>query len=166
MTMQRFLFLCLLKSSLPEVRSSRPEVVLCTFALQLYWNRKWAWVFSCKFAAYFQSTFFKEHLWVAASERCSVKDMFLKIQQNAQENKYLNFAPDVFGEIGKQLHKKVRFNSKIYGVIHCETNYNTGIAQYLKKLRQSSNDICLEYKLRNIFLQKWCKKEARRLVSD
>ena len=91
---------------------------------------------------------------MAASKRCSVKDTFLKIQQNAQENKYLNFAPDVFGEIGKQLHKKVRFNSKIYGVIHCETNYNTGIAQYLKKLRQSSNDICLEYKLRNIFLQK------------
>ena len=34
---------------------------------QLYWNRTSAWVFSCKFAAYFQNTFFKEHLWVAAS---------------------------------------------------------------------------------------------------
>ena len=37
-------------------------------ALQLYWNRISAWVFSCKFAAYFQNTFFQEHLWVAASE--------------------------------------------------------------------------------------------------
>ena len=27
-------------------------------ALQLYWSRTSAWVFSCKFAAYFQNTFF------------------------------------------------------------------------------------------------------------
>ena len=33
---------------------------------QLYWNRTSAWVFSCKFAAYFQNTFSWEHLWVAA----------------------------------------------------------------------------------------------------
>ena len=26
-----------------------------------------AWVFSCKFVAYFQSTFYLEHLWTAAS---------------------------------------------------------------------------------------------------
>ena len=26
-------------------------------ALQLYWNHTSAWVFSCKFAAYFQNTF-------------------------------------------------------------------------------------------------------------
>ena len=32
---------------------------------QLYWNRTSA---SCKFAAYFQNTFSKEHLWSAASE--------------------------------------------------------------------------------------------------
>ena len=31
------------------------------------WNRTSAWVFSCKFAGYFQDTFFKEHLWRAAS---------------------------------------------------------------------------------------------------
>ena len=35
---------------------------------QLYWNRTSAWVFSCKFAAYFQNTFSKEHFWTAASE--------------------------------------------------------------------------------------------------
>ena len=36
-------------------------------ALQLYWNHTLAWVFSCEFATYFQNTFSKEHLWVAAS---------------------------------------------------------------------------------------------------
>ena len=30
-------------------------------------NRTSAWMFSCKFAAYFENTFFQEHLWVAAS---------------------------------------------------------------------------------------------------
>ena len=36
-------------------------------AKQLYWNRTLAWVFSCKFAAYFQNTFSQEQLWMAAS---------------------------------------------------------------------------------------------------
>ena len=35
------------------------------FQLQLYWNRTSAWVFSCKFAAYIQNTFFYEYLWRA-----------------------------------------------------------------------------------------------------
>ena len=30
----------------------------CRRAKQLYWNHTSAWVFSCKFAAYFQNTFF------------------------------------------------------------------------------------------------------------
>ena len=34
---------------------------------QLYWNRISACVFTCKFAAYFQNTFFTEHLWKAVS---------------------------------------------------------------------------------------------------
>ena len=34
----------------------------------LYWNRTSAWVFCCKFAAYFQNTFSPEHLLMAASE--------------------------------------------------------------------------------------------------
>ena len=35
---------------------------------QLYWNHNLACVFSCKFAAYFQNTFFQDHAWRAASE--------------------------------------------------------------------------------------------------
>ena len=33
-----------------------------------YPNHTSAWVFSCKFAAYFQNTFLQEHLWMAASK--------------------------------------------------------------------------------------------------
>ena len=36
-------------------------------ALQLYWNCTLAWVFSCKFSAYFQNTFSTQHPWMAAS---------------------------------------------------------------------------------------------------
>ena len=36
-------------------------------AKQVYWNHISAWVFSCKFAAYFQNTFSLEQLWRTAS---------------------------------------------------------------------------------------------------
>ena len=35
---------------------------------ELYWNRTSVWVFSCKFAAYFQNTFCLKQLWMAVSE--------------------------------------------------------------------------------------------------
>ena len=35
---------------------------------QLYWNYILAWVFSCKFVAYFQNSFLQEQLWRAASD--------------------------------------------------------------------------------------------------
>ena len=37
-------------------------------ATQHYWNHTLAWVFSCKFAAYFQNTFLYEHIRMAASD--------------------------------------------------------------------------------------------------
>ena len=43
----------------------------CNFnkvAMQLYGNLTLAWMFSCKFAAYFQNTFSLEHLRLAASD--------------------------------------------------------------------------------------------------
>ena len=44
------------------------ESIFNKYALvQLYWNRTLAWVFFCKFAIYFQNTFYQEYLWVAAS---------------------------------------------------------------------------------------------------
>ena len=39
---------------------------LHVFANQFYCNHTWAWVFCCKFPAYFQNTFLEEHLWTAA----------------------------------------------------------------------------------------------------
>ena len=54
----------------------RTRILKCNFnkvAKQLYWNHTSAWVFSCKFAAYFQKTSTQEHLWRAASEVCGYK---------------------------------------------------------------------------------------------
>ena len=48
-------------------RTPMPKCDFNKLALQLYWNRTLAWVFSCKFAAYFQNTFSQELLWMAAS---------------------------------------------------------------------------------------------------
>ena len=48
-------------------KTHMPKCDFNKFALQLYWNYTSAWVFSCKFAAYFQNTFYTEHLWTAAS---------------------------------------------------------------------------------------------------
>ena len=43
-------------------RTPMPKSNFNKVALQFYWNHISAWVFSSKFAAYFQNTFFKEHL--------------------------------------------------------------------------------------------------------
>ena len=40
---------------------------IASFKKKLYWNHTLAWVFSYKFAAYFQNIFSYEHLWTAAS---------------------------------------------------------------------------------------------------
>ena len=45
-----------------------PVNLLHIFRTLFHWNRNSAWVFSCKFAAYFQNTAFsEEQLWTAAS---------------------------------------------------------------------------------------------------
>ena len=49
-----------------------PEGDFNKVVLQLYWNHTSAWVFSCKFAAYFQNIFSEEHLWTQASDRLSL----------------------------------------------------------------------------------------------
>ena len=40
---------------------------VCKVAKQLYWNHTSAWLFFCKFAAYFQNILLSEHLWRATS---------------------------------------------------------------------------------------------------
>ena len=44
-------------------RKPMPKCDFNRVAKQLYWNRTSAWVFSCKFAAYFQNNFSSEQLW-------------------------------------------------------------------------------------------------------
>ena len=49
---------------------------------RLYWNHTSAWVFSCKFAAYFQNTFSQEHLWMPAyefPEVCKISSFYLYV---------------------------------------------------------------------------------------
>ena len=48
-------------------RTPMPKFDIKKVSLQFYWNHTSAWVFSCKFPAYFPSIFFLEHLWMAAS---------------------------------------------------------------------------------------------------
>ena len=51
---------------MPQIyrRTPMPKCDFNKVAKQLNWNHTSAWVFSCKFAAYFQNTFSWEHLWV------------------------------------------------------------------------------------------------------
>ena len=55
---------------------------------QLYWSRTSAWVFSCKFVAYFQNTFSTEHLWMAASEILFKKLNFKRSNISVETNMY------------------------------------------------------------------------------
>ena len=48
-------------------RTPMPKGDFNKVAKQLYLNHTLAWMLSCKFAIYFQNTFYKEHLWAAAS---------------------------------------------------------------------------------------------------
>ena len=58
--------------NLQEIYRRMPKCDFNKVALQLYSNRTSVWVFSCRFFAYFRNTFFKEHFWMAASEKkCS-----------------------------------------------------------------------------------------------
>ena len=55
---------------------------------------------------------------------------------------FLNNFPDFFGRVKKQFGKKLKVNFQVYDVINWETNNcNTHITQYLKKLRQSDNEV-------------------------
>ena len=58
--------------------------------LQLYWNRTSGWVFSWKFASYFQNTFSLEHLRLAASVTAS-REMSVTIQRRFLKKLICNF---------------------------------------------------------------------------
>ena len=67
------------------------------------------------------------------------------------------FLSRLFGYLEKRLDKKAVISFNIYNVTDWTTNnYNTHITQYLKKFEQF-----MRYSMRNIFLQKSCKKWDR-----
>ena len=59
--------------------------------MQLYWNHTSAWVFSCKFAAYFQNTFSWEHLWVTASQSGTLVENGLIMRYGNGSKYFLHF---------------------------------------------------------------------------
>ena len=62
------------------------------------------------------------------------KDAFYFILKAFFLLRYLNFCPDFFVHVEKQLDKKAKVDVKTYDVTTCDTNdYKKHIATYLKK---------------------------------
>ena len=60
--------------------------------------------------------------------------LFISCDRRFLFSRYINFCPEFLGLVGKWLDKKAKVNFKTYGVLDWETkNYNSHIAQYLKK---------------------------------
>ena len=59
-----------------------------TVALHLYWNHTSSWVFSCKFAAFFQNTFSWERVWRAASRPFKIYEQKTKTNMKPEINWY------------------------------------------------------------------------------
>ena len=84
-------------------RAPMPKCNFNKVALQVFWIRFSAWVFSSKFAANFQNTFSQEHLWKAASESSPVK-LFISITVQAGNNFQVLFL-QTFSWEGKRMSK-------------------------------------------------------------
>ena len=75
-------------------RTPVPKSDFNKVALQLYWNLTSAWVFSCKFAAYFRIPFPKNTLGRLLLKNCNqqiLKDIFLKFITSEFKAKFLIF---------------------------------------------------------------------------
>ena len=135
-------------------RTIIPKCYFSKVAKQLYWNRTSAWVFSCKFDAYFQNTFSAEHLWVAASQNNHTLGFFdkyskkflnevflckLKLKKIAQKM----FSPSTF------LHRwftnvKMKMQKTQRTTVNCfklRLAFKTLIKQFLLVIQISSNRI-------------------------
>ena len=71
-----------------------------------------------------------------------MKNVFYFILKALFILKIFKFSSRLFGLEGERLDKKAKVNFKIFNVTDWETNnYNTHFAQYLKKQRQSYDEI-------------------------
>ena len=78
---------------------------------QLCWNHTLSWVFSCKFAAYFQNPFFKKHLWMAASGSCRFN---LELWQHFTDEITISFLKCYLGKIIQILENNHICNNRIF----------------------------------------------------
>ena len=63
-----------------------------------------------------------------------MKNSFYFVLKTLFDLRYLYFCPDLFGHVGKWFDQKAKIKFKIHDVTGWETNnYNTHIAQYLRK---------------------------------
>ena len=91
-------------------------------ALQLYWNHTSAWVFSYKFAAYFQNTFYKNasgelllEIWLGKKPWCSpflVKFSYKKLQVYFKKNTKKPSTKILEKKISKECQKKTEIEKK------------------------------------------------------
>ena len=77
--------------------------------------------------------------------------------------RYLHCCPDIFGCTGKRLDKKAKVSLKIYDV----TNWNKSMYKLPDISKHEGNQTIkyrqlIEYDVKNIFLQKSCRKWSRR----
>ena len=83
--------------------------------------------------------------------------------------RYLNFSPDFFDHVEKQLDKKAKINFKMSDVTNWITNITIHILSDFSK--SNGNQIIrfgqlMEYNVSNVFFKNHAENEARRLVSD
>ena len=117
-----------------------PEWDFNKIAKELYWNHTSEWVFSCKFAEYFQNTFSKEHPWRAASQfwgfsmlMLQSKSLFSLYSRQIYSN-CRSSRPEVFCKkavlrnftkfFGKHLCRSLFFNNLFY---YYKRNSGTGV---------------------------------------
>ena len=87
-------------------RKPMPKCDLNKVALQLYWNPTWAWVFSSKFATYFQNTFSWEHFRRAASVTRNTMAPSYHLKVSSGQNKEIPFF-SCFSHLVLNLHVRV-----------------------------------------------------------
>ena len=93
--------------------------------------------------------------------------LFISFQKLFSFSRYLNFLSSLFGHVSKRLGQKNNFNFKLYELTAWLTSScNTHISHILYVSRRKGNQTMkigqlIEYKMRNIFLEKSYTKCGR-----
>ena len=93
--------------------------------------------------------------------------LFISFQKLFSFSRYLNFLSSLFGHVSKRLGQKNNFNFKLYELTAWLTSScNTHISHILYVSRRKGNQTMkigqlIEYKMRNVFLEKSYTKCGR-----